>query len=175
MNVEKLMSRNVQRCGVADDLNVPARILWENDCGCVPVVDAKDHVVGMITDRDICIAAYTQGRSLRDIPVREAMSKKLYSCRPADDVSKAVEVMRREQVRRLPVVDENARLVGVLSLNDLACEARSERASRHKELTLDQVGLTLASVCVHRSNATKRVVLQPMKPAASREHVGSAG
>ena len=121
--IEKLMHRPVVTCHVNDCLAKAARLLWEQDCGALPVVDENGRVVAMITDRDICMAAYTQGLPLQSIQVRSAMSNQLYSCRPSDPVVQAEKQMGEKQVRRLPVVDEQGRVLGILSLNDLTREA----------------------------------------------------
>src|SRR5438046_1875104 len=75
MKVEEIMSVDLETCRLEDTLNRPAQIMWEHDCGVVPVVDGEARVVGIITDRDICIAAYTQGRPLSEIPVSSACSQ----------------------------------------------------------------------------------------------------
>ena len=146
MLVSELMQKRVMTCSRDHGLALAAQIMWENDCGCVPVVDEANVVVGMVTDRDICMAAYLNGRSLQEIEVREAMSMQVLSCRPEDWIADAESIMRREQVRRLPVTDGNSRLVGLLSLNDIAMEAERERESRLKKVTLEEVGLTLSAV-----------------------------
>jgi predicted transcriptional regulator len=83
MNVSQLMSRNVETCRPEDTpLAGAARKMWERDIGCLAVIDADGRVVGMITDRDICMAGYTQGRPQHEIQVAAAMSKELFSCTP---------------------------------------------------------------------------------------------
>jgi CBS domain-containing protein len=123
MRIEKVMHRPVVTCHVDDHLGKAARLLWEQDCGALPVVDGTGRVVAMITDRDICMAAYTKGLPLEAIQVRAAMSSQLYACHPGDPVFEAEKRMGEKQVRRLPVVDEQGRVLGILSLNDLAREA----------------------------------------------------
>jgi CBS domain-containing protein len=125
--------------------------MWEGDCGCVPVVDQDGRVVGMLTDRDVCMAAYTQGKPLTDVRVESAMAKQVHSCRPDDAVATAERTMRERQVRRLPVIDAKGRLVGLLSLNDIAIEAVRERELRQREVSAAEVGLTLAALCAHRA------------------------
>jgi CBS domain-containing protein len=126
--------------------------MWDNDCGCVPVVDQKRRVVGIITDRDVCMAAYTQGGPLRALRVSSAMSKQVYSCKPEDTLTAAEESMRAKQIRRLPVTDADGLLVGIVSLNDIAREAQHERSQAKREITTDEVGVTLAAVCSPRSH-----------------------
>jgi CBS domain-containing protein len=151
MNIGQLMTHNVRACSSEDTLDTVAQIMWDNDCGCVPVVDAQRRVVGIITDRDVCMAAYTQGASLRALRVSGAMSKEVFSCKPEDTLAAAEELMRAKQIRRLPVADADGLLVGIVSLNDIAREAEHERSQAKREVTTDEVGLTLAAICSPRS------------------------
>jgi CBS domain-containing protein len=120
MQVKDLMTTSPSVCTLEDTTNEAARIMWERDCGAVPVVDRSRRVVGMITDRDICIAAYFQGEPLSQIRVADVMSRELSTVRPEDEVTKAEHLMREHQVRRLPVVTDGQILVGILSVGDLA-------------------------------------------------------
>ncbi len=124
MKVGQIMNREVRACFVTDSMNQAAQIMWENDCGCVPVVDAESHVVGIVTDRDVCMAAYTQGRPLAEILVGTAASTKVVTVGEEDSLHQAELLMHDAQVRRLPVVDANQHLVGILSISDLARHAR---------------------------------------------------
>lgn len=152
MNVGQLMTHTVRACSSEDTLNTAAEIMWNSDCGCVPVVDGERRVVGMITDRDVCMAAYTQGGPLRSLRVDSAMAKEIYSCKPDDTLAAAEELMRSKRIRRLPVTDAGGHLVGIVSLNDIACEAEHEHAQAKPEVTTDEVGVTLAAVCRPRSS-----------------------
>jgi len=149
MRIEQLMNKDVGTVTADQSLDEAARILWERDCGSVPVVseDGARRVVGMLTDRDICMAAYTQGSRLNGIPVRSAMSSAVQTCRPGDTVEDAEAILRRAQVRRLPVVDDSDQLVGIVSLSDLACAAA--RRQGHKRPATGEAGVaeTLASIC----------------------------
>lgn len=153
MKVEKLMHGDVGACHANDKGSLAARIMWERDCGCVPVLDESSYVVGMVTDRDLCMASYTQGKSLQDIRVRTAMSKELWSCRLDDDLSDAERTMREHQVRRLPVIDARGHLKGILSLSDIAREAAREARDRPKqiEVSYTDVAETLGAINVPRS------------------------
>jgi CBS domain-containing protein len=157
MNVEKLMSRNVKTCAPNDSLEVAARIMWENDCGIVPVVEAEGRVVGMITDRDICMAGFTQGRPYAQIAVSSAASKVVHAVRPIDSLQKAEETMRANRVRRLAVTDDQGKLVGLLSLNDLALHA----GQRADDLSTDEVARTLSAVCQHGTGAASAAPARP--------------
>jgi CBS domain-containing protein len=126
--------------------------MWEADIGCVPVVDGDGGVIGMLTDRDICMAAYTQGRPLADIPVASAMSKQVYSCRPSDAVAVALKVMETTQVHRLPVVDQHDQLVGLLSLADIAREAQREHGIKPANVTDRAVAEAIEAISASRSS-----------------------
>lgn len=155
MKVEQLMTRAVKVCGEADTLNRAAHFMWESDCGCIPVIAANGdgRVVGMITDRDIAMAAYTQGKPLWAIAAGTAMARKVIVCHAGDGVGQAEALMRDNQVRRLPVLGENEHLVGIISLNDIAREALREAATdKHAEVTEAAVAETLATVCQPRAS-----------------------
>ena len=126
MRVEEIMTRDVEACRPGDTLNTAADIMWREDCGCVPVIDGSSkRVIGMITDRDICMAAYLSGQPLRALTIEGAMAKTVYSCSPLDPLSAAERIMREAQIRRLPAVDEDGQLVGIISLSDIALTATS--------------------------------------------------
>ena len=153
MKVEQLMKSSVRVCTEADTLNRAAQLMWESDCGCIPVIsaDGDGAVVGLVTDRDIAMAAFTQGKQLSAIPVGTAMAHKVIVCHTSDGISQAEALMRDHQVRRLPVLDKNERLVGILSLNDIAREAHHEAAlGKHREVAGEEVSETLASICQPR-------------------------
>lgn len=118
------MSPVVFRCRGEDTLSRAAQLMWEHDCGCVPVVDWLDRAIGVITDRDVCMAAYTQGKALSEIPVSTACSRDVKACFADDSLEKAEQLMIEQQVRRLPVTNDESHLVGLLSLSDLARHVR---------------------------------------------------
>lgn len=164
MRVESLMTKDVKTCRPQDSLSRAAQIFWENDCGFVPVVDTNGLVTGAITDRDVCIAAYMQGKALWEIPVSSVMSRVVFVCRPQDSVSVAQRLMREKQVRRLPVVEgHSGQLVGILSLNDIACASASARLGSEDSVTNQEVADTLSAVCRRRGAEQAAVLLQPEK------------
>lgn len=151
MNVGQLMNRTVETCRPDDSLSTAAAKMWDDDIGCLPVIGANGGLVGMITDRDICMAGYIQGRALAEIPVSVAMSKQVYSCRVGDALIEAEETMRAHQVRRLPVMNGNNSIAGIISLNDLARESEREVGRKGRELTGQEVSATLAAVSAPRN------------------------
>lgn len=136
MNVRDLMKSPVHFCSPTHTLNEAARIFWEHDCGVLPVLNEKRQVVGMLTDRDVCIAAYTQGCTLRDLPVQLAMARAVTRCSPGHEIEAALQIMATAQVHRLPVVDSGERLVGLLSLTDIQRAAQSLPSPSRQRLAL---------------------------------------
>jgi CBS domain-containing protein len=165
MKVEEILIREVKCCTPGDSLNRAAQLMWENDCGCVPVVDGDAKVVGILTDRDVCMAAYTQGATLGAMSVSSAMSRDVFACRPGDDLLVAQRVMQEHRVRRLPVTDVDGKLVGLLSLSDMARTLAPSDAGRA------QVASTLAAVCApHQPGAETEVKeAQSQRPEPPRE------
>lgn len=148
MRVSDLMSRPAITCHVHDNLNVPARLMWDHDCGVIAVVGDDGRLAGMITDRDVCMAAYTQDRPLGELEVNIAMARCPISARPDQDVEAIERAMAEHQVHRIPVVDDDDKPLGVLSLNDLAIEAA--RPDTRMTDASSRVVHTLAAVCAHR-------------------------
>ncbi len=126
--VHDIMRVRVHTCNVDDTLHRAAQIMWEKDCGCLPVVDSSRHIHAVITDRDICMAALTQGVPLASTSVASAMSRSLITCSPDDSVGAVEELMQDEQIRRVPVVDANGILIGMISIGDIARFLRGRAA-----------------------------------------------
>jgi CBS-domain-containing membrane protein len=153
MKISSIMKTDVEVCSVDDNLAAAASRMWDCDIGCLPVLDDGGQVAGMITDRDICMAALTRGQLLRDIPVAAAMAREVLSCAPDATLVEAEEVMRSGQVRRLPVIDSDGSLVGIVSLNDLALLAEKEVGRKNRDLSAQEVTATLAAICAPRASA----------------------
>jgi CBS domain-containing protein len=148
MKISHLMTSNVYTCSPEDTLTDAARIMWDKDCGCLPVVDADRRVLAMITDRDICMAAYTQGAPLHAARVSSAMSKSLVTCSLDRSHAELERLLREKQLRRVPVVDGEGRLVGIVTLGDLA--HRAQQGGLRRALALTAVGKTLAAILERR-------------------------
>jgi CBS domain-containing protein len=131
MRVQDIMTKDVQSCGPESDLAAAAMIMWKRDCGSVPVVDAERKVIGMITDRDICMAVSTRNKLASEIKVSEVISGRVFACAPDDRVKDAMETMQSAQLRRLPVVDNDGVLQGILSINDLVLHSAQGRSKKH--------------------------------------------
>jgi CBS-domain-containing membrane protein len=150
MTITELMTRDPAACRGDDLLQTAAQIMWDRDCGSVPVVDDDGQVVGMITDRDLCMAAYLRGQALHECAVHEVMGRPAIVCRDQDSVDTALEAMRQHRIRRVPIVDGEGRLTGLLSLNDLALAASGQSAQR-RGMQPEAVSATLTAICQHRT------------------------
>jgi CBS domain-containing protein len=151
MRVGEIMTTDVTTCLETDDLAEVVRRMERLDCGCLPVTADGRQVVGIVTDRDVCLAGCRAGKSLGELRVGEAMTRPVRTCSADASVGEAEYVMRQAQVRRLPVVDDRGSLVGILSLADLAREAEHERRLRQQEVSRVDVGGTLAAICRPRA------------------------
>lgn len=151
MTVRELQTSDVKSCGPDTDLAAVATIMWDCDCGVVPVVTDDRKVIGMITDRDICIAVSSRSAVPSSLRARDVMSGGgLFSCAPGDDARAALRTMKKHRVRRLPVLDEQGRLAGIISLNDLVMRAECRR---NAEVPGEEFIDTLQSICAHTTAA----------------------
>jgi CBS domain-containing protein len=131
MKIAELMSKNPCTVSPETPISEAARLMKEEDVGIVPVVErvggaeTRGRLVGVVTDRDIAIRHVAEGRSI-DAPVRDIMSGGVRTASPDDSVDDVMELMGREQVRRIPIVDERGSLVGVVSQADLARKASND-------------------------------------------------
>lgn len=169
MRIEQLMSKSVASCEPDDTLSLAAQKMWGCDCGCLPVIAGGGSrcLVGMITDRDICMVAQFRRKPLQDLLVRDAMSTDVRACNPGDSIVEAEAIMQEARVRRLPVVDESEQLIGVISLADLAREAARERVSGFPQITKAEVGFMLATLCEPRDRGEGGVVNES-RPVVAR-------
>jgi CBS domain-containing protein len=155
--INKVMTKDPTTCSPDDSLSRAAQIMWDMDCGGVPVVHADGTLAGMITDRDICMATYTRGQAPSALDVRSAMAKAVYRASPDDPIAAVTRVMGQNQVRRIPVV-ENGRVIGIVTLADLARYVRnSEGDSLPACVTLAH---TLARITERRTQPTERIAAE---------------
>lgn len=147
MRIEQIMTKQVSSCSPDATLAEAAQLMWDHDCGCLPVCNGASRVAGVITDRDICMSALFKGKPLYELRVSDAMSRQLQACLASDSLADAEKAMRQARIRRLPVVDGQGSLIGMISLADLAREAARENNSPKQEITETEVGDTLAAIC----------------------------
>ncbi len=148
MKVENLMTRNVLTCTPGSDLASAAKTMWEGDCGVLPVVE-DGKLRGVVTDRDICMAVAMRGDRAGSILVADVISGDHITVQAQDDIKVALRKMREAQIRRLPVVGPDGELDGMLSINDLALEARVPRKDEGAP-TYKDIVTTLQAIGQHR-------------------------
>ena len=163
MNVEDWMTRNVFSCGPETSLNEAAHLMWEHDCGVLPVVDGQSKVVGVITDRDLCMGAYTKGRPLHDLRVGDSMSGDVFACRASDTIEMAIRLLGDHRVRRAPVVDAQGKLVGILSMNDLLRRLVALQDESTRKRLAQRLIEAQASIC----EAQERAPIETLPPSPS--------
>ncbi|HEX9743524.1 MAG TPA: CBS domain-containing protein [Nitrospiraceae bacterium] len=150
MKVKDIMNSPVQSCGPETNLGAAAMMMWDSDCGVLPVVNYEGTVVGMITDRDICMAAATKNRHPSEITVFETIAGQVYACAPGDDIHDAMKTMAKHQVRRLPVINDAGVLAGMLSLNDIVLHAGETKGGHASAISCEDVTQTLKAIDAHR-------------------------
>ena len=150
MNVSDVMTGEVATCRDHDSLNRAAQLMWERRCGCLPVLGDDEQVVGIVTDRDVSMAAYTQGRRLDDVAVTVAMSRPVRTCVPSTAIEDAEDLMMANAIRRLVVVDTAGRLCGLVSIDDIA--KSGARWDGKGEVDLERVVVTLGEISRRNSS-----------------------
>ncbi len=139
MRVKEVMMGTPYYCQPETNLGSATELMWNANCGFLPVETADGKVTGVITDRDICVALGTRNRLPGDIVVGEVMTGKLYSCAPEDDIHQALQSMKEGRVRRLPVIAKNRSLAGVISMDDVLLRTEPMSLGREPELSSDEV------------------------------------
>ena len=150
MKVQDVMTGDVKFCRPEVNLATAAGMMWENDCGIVPVVDGAGKLIGVLTDRDIAMAVAMKGRFASDILVSEIMSTQIHTCALNNDIKSALKTMRHEKVRRLPVVNSDKVLQGILSMNDVVLRAEEAKGKHLPDLSYEDAMSTLKAISEHR-------------------------
>jgi CBS domain-containing protein len=137
MRIQDVMTRDVRTVTPDAPAREAARIMKDEDVGVVPVVEDNDsrRLVGIVTDRDFAVRIVAEGRGA-DARVREVMSGQVQTRRAEDDLEDAMDTMAREQVRRIPIVDERGSLVGIVSQADVVRKAKDDARA---ERTVEQI------------------------------------
>ena len=147
MKIKSVMKSDLATSFQSENLHKAAEIMWNHDCGVVPVLDRSRKLVGMITDREIAMAAYTTGKPLDSMKVRDVMSSAVQSCNENDDIEVAEDMMRRFQMRRLPTFNNKGDLAGIVSLNDIAQAFSKDKG---KSVKAESLAKTLSGICAPR-------------------------
>lgn len=119
-SLKSVMRIGPETCRQTDLLDRAAQIMWDSDCGAVPVIDEAEKLIGIVTDRDCLMATYTRGQPLSAITVATVMNTDLHTCSADDGIERVIDIMQKYKVRRVPIVDDDGRLLGIVSLADIA-------------------------------------------------------
>ena len=145
MYVNEVMHTPAECCCPETNLEAVAKLMWDHDCGAIPVVDESNKPIGILTDRDIVMGSYLNHKPLWEICSKEVANKRpLFTCKSDDDIRNAMETMEREKVRRLPVVNNEGELQGILSVDDIVFFTK-----QGTDLSLDDTLGTLKAVSKH--------------------------
>ena len=133
MKINEFMCQDV--CFVKPNCNVydAARIMNENHIGCIPVCDDEKKILGIVTDRDIVLRNVACNKDAKITPVSDIMTTNIYTCKSDDSVENAEFTMSKNQIRRIPVVDNQNRVVGIVSIGDLAHNTENNNLSKTME------------------------------------------
>jgi CBS domain-containing protein len=136
MKIKHVMTKDPTCCLPSDTAQRAASIMRDEDAGVVPVIDDEQgrKIVGVVTDRDLCMNVVAEGRDPRTTYVQDCMTATVVSCVSQDSVDKATELMRENQIRRIPVVDEERRLLGIVSMADIVGRADTRPSETHETL-----------------------------------------
>jgi len=145
MQVRQIMESDVATCPPDANLATVAKLMWDHDCGFVPVVGPGGMIVGVLTDRDICIASATRGLAPEQIRAEQAMRQPIHVCQLDDTLENALATMKHFQVRRLPVIAADGTMKGVLSMNDVVLAAQGKGAPKATDIVT-----AMAMICAHR-------------------------
>lgn len=139
MKVKECMCNKVFSCTPSTTVYDAAKKMQTNHVGCIPVCDNENCMVGVITDRDIVLRCIASDKNVKDTSVSEIMSTNVWTCKPEDEISNAQSKMESEQIRRLPVVNNEGKVIGMLTLGDLA--------KNDMEIGQEEVSDTINSIC----------------------------
>lgn len=132
MKVKDVMKTDVAFCSTEDNLKKTAEMMRHRDCGVIPIVNAEMRVVGMLTDRDICLAVAARNRKASDVKNVELINGKAIVCATEDRLEDALRKMRKHQIKRLAVVGADGELVGILSVADALLAVRKNKNLKKK-------------------------------------------
>ncbi len=139
MKVRDYMSNEVFSCTPSTSVYDAAKLMQENHVGCIPICDNENCMIGVVTDRDLVLRCIASDKNAKETPVSDIMTTNVWTCKPDDEMTNAQNKMGDEQIRRLPVVDNNGKVIGMLTIGDLV--------KNDLELGQNEVSDTLNSIC----------------------------
>lgn len=138
MKVKDCMCTNVYYITPNSTIKDCAKLMCDNHIGCIPVCDTSSNIVGLVTDRDLILRSIACNKDANSTQVREIMTCKVCCCNSEIDIKEAEDLMSKNQIRRLPVVDNNNKIIGIITLGDLA---------KNNNVNSNEVCDTLENIC----------------------------
>lgn len=138
MKVKDCMCTETYTCNVDNTVSECAKVMNSYHVGCVPVCDDNEKVVGLITDRDIVLRCIANEKDAKKLKIKEIMTKNIWCCNPEDELQNIENKMINQQIRRIPVINNESRLIGILTLGDLA---------KHQDISGQELGCTVEKIC----------------------------
>lgn len=131
MRCTEIMTRNPECCLPSDPVVKAARLMRSEDVGPIPIVTDKDSkkLTGIVTDRDLAVKVVAEGRDPNATPIEEVMTQQVITCNEDDDVKQVLNLMQKHQVRRIPVVDRNLQLLGIIAQADVATRLAKDKVT----------------------------------------------
>lgn len=126
MKCKDIMTKHIKSCKTNDNARDAAKLMKELDCGVIPIVNDKEELLGIVTDRDIAIHIVSEGKDANKVKLKECMTTPVITCKSDDNIDDAINTMKNKKIRRIPVVDKNNKLQGIISLGDIAVLAHEE-------------------------------------------------
>lgn len=149
MKVKDVMTPNAKAIWLTESLADAAKLMWENDCGVLPIIKDGRKVIGMITDRDICMAIAMRDTKPSGISVEEVMTGQVYAVKPEDNIDQALQTMQEHKIRRVPVVSSEGELEGILSMNDVVLNATDSEGEAKDSIHYGDAVKTYQAICQH--------------------------
>ncbi len=132
MRVKDLMKTDVGFCAADDNLMKVASVMRQRDCGVVPIVDAEGKIIGVLTDRDLCLAIVARNRKASDVKAVDLINGAAIVCAGDDKIEMVLKKMKKNQIKRLAVVGETGEIVGILSVSDILLGVRKDKKLQKK-------------------------------------------
>ena len=149
MKVKEVMAPHAKAIWLTESLTDAAQLMWENDCGVLPIIKDGRKVIGMITDRDICMAMAIRDAKPSTVSVEEVMTGQVYAVKAEDELDTALKAMQEHKIRRLPVINDEGELEGILSMNDVILHAGASDEQTGGSVSYGDVVKTYQAICEH--------------------------
>ena len=147
MIVRDLMAKPTTTCQPKTDLAAASALMWEHDCRILPVLAETGKLVGILTDRDICIALGTRNTRAWELTAGDVAGANPLTCESTDDIRLALQIMRDAKTRYLAVVDGDGVLDGMVSIEDIILSVQRRDAKAGPAVTYSDLAMTLKAIC----------------------------